>query len=105
MKMGILIRQENEKWVIEVREAWAFSLEDMQKFFEFLQGFKGVCFNVSLLGEDGNTFKVNFTEAKFYFTNDKAMRIILDSLIDYKVKHGQLSEHHRCVRGYGEERY
>ena len=93
--MGILVRQEDKEWIVGLKEAWVFDLDSLKGFLDFVKSFKDVVFVLSVVGEGSQTFRVTFTSAKFRCGSFDACKVVLDRLLYFKEKFGQLSEHRR----------
>ena len=95
MNMGLLIRQQNELWIIELRETWA--IEDVNEAKEFAN----YCIE-HLIPVDVNynksTLAITFCfgrqcgQTKLEFGDLKDMQKRLAELLDYKNKYGKLNK-------------
>ena len=83
--MGLLIRQENEDWVIEIREEWYPETKpDMQPIIDLLME-KEVPFKIDYAYE---MYIVKIKDAKVVFKEREEMGKYLKRLIDIKSEYG-----------------
>lgn len=84
--MGILIRQEKQKWVIEIQEDWnVFNEEDATDLKNFLMANK-IYFKMYPIYGQYNYMVFEFNNTKIDFEEFGHMKTILSYLLDYKRK-------------------